>query len=164
MFDRDGWIEVRSLARESGLGRATLYRRYEDRDRILGEAIWAIAKDEIARLRTKIDATGGELITQLIRRILLSSASYPAMRTFVEQHTEVAMRIMTSREGVVHQRLVTAIAKLIRDEIGTPTDIDIDDLAYGVVRIGESFYYREILAGNSPDIDAAAAMIRRVLT
>ncbi|MFD0431029.1 hypothetical protein ACFQ60_38215 [Streptomyces zhihengii] len=40
-----------------GIGRATLYRRYGDRDRLLGEAIWSIATEEFARVHPA--AAGG---------------------------------------------------------------------------------------------------------
>lgn len=50
MFLRDGWVDVRALAHTVGLGRATLYRRYADRDCILGEAIWSIIEAGIPRL------------------------------------------------------------------------------------------------------------------
>ncbi len=99
MFLRDGWVDVRALAHTVGLGRATLYRRYADRDCILGEAIWSIIEAGIPRLCRRIDATGGEFVAEFVRRGLHSSAALPAMRRFVSEHPDVAVRVMTSREG-----------------------------------------------------------------
>ncbi|MFG1797745.1 QsdR family transcriptional regulator [Nocardia sp. NPDC049149] len=90
-------------------------------------------------------------------------AGHPAMHTFVAQHTETALQVMTSRDGVIQRRFVATIAQLIREDIGEFDDIAARTLAYAIVRIGESFYFRELITGEPDDIDAAATVIRRLL-
>ncbi|WP_405164285.1 QsdR family transcriptional regulator [Nocardia sp. NBC_01499] len=163
MFERDGWIDLRFLAKAAGIGRATLYRRYGDRDRILGEVIWALAAPNIATLRPKFRGRGADGIAEMIGELLHASAGHHGMRTFVAQHTDTALRVMTSRHGVIQQRFIAGIASTIRHELGEPPDIDATTLAYAIIRLGESFYYRELITGDPPDIDAATVIIRRLL-
>ncbi|MGW4845735.1 QsdR family transcriptional regulator [Nocardia brasiliensis] len=163
MFRRDGWIDARALAAAAGIGRSTLYRRYGDRNRIIGEAIWAIATAGFEDIRRECGGRGADGIAEMIRRSLRFAAAHPAMRTFVAQHTDTALRVLTSRDGVIQRRFVATFAQLIRDDIGEFDDIDTHSLAYAVIRIGESFYFRELITGEPDDIDAAAAVIRRML-
>lgn len=163
MFLRDGWIDARALAAAAGIGRSTLYRRYGDRTRILGEAIWLIATTGFTEIRRECGGQGAAGVAEMVRRSLHTAAGYPAMRTFVAQHTDIALQVLTSRDGVIQRRFVATIAQLIRDDVGEPDDIDAHTLAYAIVRIGESFYFRELITGEPDDIDAAAAVIRRLL-
>ncbi|WP_433654545.1 QsdR family transcriptional regulator [Nocardia sp. CA-128927] len=164
MFERDGWIDLRFLAKAAGIGRATLYRRYGDRDRILGEVIWALSAPSIATLRPEFRGRGADGLAEMIGKLLHASAGHSGMRAFVGQHTDTALRVMTSKHGVIQQRFITRIAAAIRQEIGEPPDIDATTLAYAITRLGESFYYRELITGDPPDIDAATVIIRRLLT
>ncbi|WP_199783759.1 MULTISPECIES: QsdR family transcriptional regulator [unclassified Streptomyces] len=163
MFDRDGWIDARALAQEAGIGRATLYRRYGDRDRLLGEVIWSIATAEFARVHPRCRGRGAEGIADLVHAILHTSAQLPSMRRFLADHPETALRVMTSRDGVMQHRLISTLTRIVRAEIGEPDDTDAATLAYAVTRVGESFYYRELITGEPADIDAAAVVIRRLL-
>ncbi|MFI1911896.1 QsdR family transcriptional regulator [Nocardia sp. NPDC020380] len=163
MFERDGWIDVRSLAKEAGIGRATLYRRYGDRDRILGEVVWALFLAAAARQRSDYHGRGAEGIAEAIGKSQRAGAEMPAMRKFVTEHTDVALRVMTSSHGVLQRRVIASIVRLMLLEIGEPPDIDAATLAYAVARVGESFYHRELITGEPPDYDAAAVIIRRLL-
>lgn len=163
MFLRDGWIDARALAAEAGIGRATLYRRYGDRDRLIGEAIWAIATTEFAQIYPRSRGQGADKVADLVHAMLTTSAQLPAMRRFVADHPDTALRVMTSRDGVIQGRIVETVSRLIQSEIGEPDDIDAPTLAYAVVRVAESFYYRELLTGQPTDISAATTIIRRLL-
>ncbi|MFI1911895.1 QsdR family transcriptional regulator [Nocardia sp. NPDC020380] len=163
MFERDGWIDVRSLAREAGLGRATLYRRYGDRDRILGEVLWTLSAGTLAAVRSEFRGRGADGVAEAIGAFMRISAAHSGMRAFITEHTDTAMRVMTSRHGVVQQRYIAKIAELITLEIGEPPDIDARTLAYAATRVAESFYYRELITGDPPDLDAAVTIIRRLL-
>ncbi|MET9492727.1 QsdR family transcriptional regulator [Nocardia sp. NPDC006630] len=164
MFLRDGWLDLRLLAKEAGIGRATIYRRYGDRDRILGEVLWAIAVTIIRESAPQYRGRGAEAVAKTIGAVTQHSASMPAMQVFVSQHTETALRVMTSKHGVVQHRFIGAIAFLIEREVGVPPDIDITTLAYAVQRVSESFYYRELITGDPADIPAAVIIIERLLS
>jgi hypothetical protein len=42
--------------------------------------------------------------------------------------------------------------------------MDLDALAYVIVRIGESFLYRDAITGDPPDVESAITAIRILLT
>jgi len=90
--------------------------------------------------------------------------SFPALRQLLERDPETALRILTSKEGVVQARAVRAIEQLVLDEMGPPRGITSAALAYAVIRVAESFCYSDVIAGQAPDIESAAEIIRRLLT
>ncbi|WP_052280348.1 QsdR family transcriptional regulator [Nocardia vulneris] len=163
MFVSEGWIDVRKLATVTGVSRATLYRHYRDRDRLLGEVVWRHAAADLAKLRKKNRGRGAVGIADTVQGLLQISAARSSMRTFLAEHTDVAMRVLTSKHGVVQERFIDAIAELIVAEIGEPADIDVHTLAYAIVRVGESFYYRDYITGEPADNTAAAIIINRLL-
>lgn len=163
MFERDGWIDARLLAKEAGIGRATLYRRYGDRDRILGEVVWALFHDIAADQWEKFHDRGAEGIAEMIGRSQHAGAEIPAMRKFVTEHTETALRVMTSGRGVVQPRTIESLIRLITTEIGEPSDIEVGKLAYAVARVGESFYHRELITGEPTDFESTTIVIKRLL-
>lgn len=164
-FLREGRIDMGDLAAEAGIGRATLYRRYGDRDRVLGEVLWAITQTAWARLWQASPQRGMARVIAVLDQAMRDTVASPALRALLERDPEAALRVLTSKQGVVQDRLVTGLADLIRAERGDDTaDIPLTKLAYAVVRLAESFCYSDVITGAPPDIDTATDIIRKLLT
>ncbi|MFS8103866.1 TetR/AcrR family transcriptional regulator [Lentzea alba] len=163
-FLRESRIDMGDLAAEAGIGRATLYRRYGDRDRVLGEVLWAITQRGWARLWQASPQRGMARVIAVLDQAMRDTVASPALRALLERDPEAALRVLTSKQGVVQHRLVTGLADLIRAERGDDTsEIPLTELAYAVVRLAESFCYSDVITGAPPDIDAATGIIRKLL-
>jgi hypothetical protein len=57
----------------------------------------------------------------------------------------------------------TALEEGVRDRHIRPA-MDLDALAYVIIRIGESFLYRDAITGDPPDVESAITAIRILLT
>ena len=164
-FLRDSRIDMGDLATAAGIGRATLYRRYGDRDRVLGEVLWAVTQKAWARLWQRCAERGTARVVAVLDQAMRDTVASPALRALLERDPETALRVLTSQQGVVQHRLVTGLAHLIRAERGDePAEIPAAKLAYAVVRLAESFCYSDVIAGAPPDIDTATDIIRKLLT
>ncbi|ANZ43159.1 hypothetical protein BBK82_31205 [Lentzea guizhouensis] len=163
-FLRESRIDMGDLATTAGIGRATLYRRYGDRDRVLGEVLWAITQRAWSRLWHASPERGLARVSAVLDQAMRDTVTSPALRALLERDPETALRVLTSQQGVVQHRLVTGLADLIRAERGDdPPDIPATKLAYAVVRLAESFCYSDVIAGAPPDIDTATDIIRKLL-
>ncbi|GHH38551.1 QsdR family transcriptional regulator [Lentzea cavernae] len=163
-FLRESRIDMGDLATESGIGRATLYRRHGDRDRVLGEVLWAITHRAWARLWQASPERGMTRVVAVLDQAMRDTVGSPALRALLERDPETALRVLTSQKGVVQHRLVTGLADLIRAERGDDTsEIPATKLAYAVVRLAESFCYSDVITGAPPDIDTATEVIRKLL-
>jgi AcrR family transcriptional regulator len=167
IFLATGTIEMRSLARELGIGRATLYRWRGGREALLSEVILALG---VANLR-RADAdtkgrAGAERLCAVhdlhLRRI---SDSQP-MRTFIRTEPEVASRVLLDGAGRVHVGVTDALEELIRRqerESDWRAPLDPAALAPAISRLSEAFLYSDLIAHDRPDVATADFVLRMML-
>ena len=61
---------------------------------------------------------------------------------------------------------VERIRELLAEQVergALETPADLDDLAYVIIRIGESFLYSDVIIGTEPDVAKAGQMVRLLL-
>ena len=160
-------LDMRALAAETGIARATLYRKVGSRDRLLGEVLWFLTRIEWARAFESVtDAEGAARFTEVIRRFMSRVQSGTALRRLLDAEPEATLRILTSKHGAVQQRIIDTIERFltVEEEAGALRPfIDRPTLAYVIVRIGESFLYADVIADADPDVDRAVEIIARLL-
>jgi len=160
-------IDMGELAIELGISRATLYRWVGSREQLIGEIIWSLGEVEIARLRETVRTGGVEGDLELTESFLAATLANVVLRQFVEAQPESALRILHSKDGVVQRRLIDVNTELLQELIDAgelEARLDARDLAFAVVRIGESFSWTDYITGDQPDASKAAEVIRMLLT
>ncbi|WP_431985243.1 QsdR family transcriptional regulator [Streptomyces qinglanensis] len=162
-FLRDGWIDMKGLAQRAGVGRATLYRRFRDRETLLGEVLWELARVTALDAWRSAAGEGRSRVLGTLESFMREVAASPALHKLLTTAPETALRLLTSRHGVVQARLIDATEEMLVTQIGPPQGVTSKQLAYAVVRIAESFAYADVVAGEQPDVEAAVAIIGRVL-
>jgi AcrR family transcriptional regulator len=161
-------LDPPALAADLGVSRATLHRRAGNRDALLGEALWAMTsyalEHHIARYdRERPDAVRASWVLARFRHGI---ATDPALRRLLDEEPRIAIRVLTDPRGRVQPRVVDAIAELLRVDVERGDIIpvlDVTDLAYAIVRIGESFLYADVLVGRPSDVDAATRLTEVLL-
>lgn len=160
-------LDMRALAAELGIGRATLYRRAGNRDLLLGEVLWYLTRRALApAVESASGLQGRARVITVVERFMRFVHEQPALRRFLDQEPEAALRILTSKNGPVQRGIVEALERLLADEEARGTlrlTIDRATLAYVIVRIGESFLYADVIADNEPDVGVAVEVIARLL-
>ncbi|MDD9965807.1 MAG: QsdR family transcriptional regulator [Myxococcales bacterium] len=161
-WDSGERLDVGQLARELGVGRATLFRWFGSRENLYAEVIIEAYAQHRAHICRTAVGTGLDLLDHVVRRNLSSLASAAALRKFIEQDPEFAIRLLTSPSSPVQARTIALEVDFLREVTAganiTPR-LDLDTLAYVIVRIGEAFIYADTIAGNRPDIEKAVAAI-----
>jgi AcrR family transcriptional regulator len=147
-------VDVQAIAAELGLGRTTIYRWFGSREELIGEVVFRAAEPLIDAARAGARGRGGAALLDTFDRLNRSFAEAPALRRFVEQEREVALRIITSSAGNFQPRMVARITTLIEDEVGGGTydpPVDPATLGYAIVRLAEAFLFND--AGMRSDVD-----------
>jgi AcrR family transcriptional regulator len=143
-------VDVSVIARRLGLGRATIYRWFGSRERLLGEVIADELESLIARKRHRVRRRGVEGLLEVFDRINRALARGTALRRFLEHEPAGALRLLTSSDGVVQPRAVACVTAMIEAEASAgyyqPT-ADPETLAYAIVRLAEAFLYNDAAAG-----------------
>lgn len=167
MFLANGMVEMRALARDVGIGRATLYRWNWSRDDLLQAVIAALGLANLARAEHDVSTPpGAERFCDVhdlhIRRICASTG----MRSFIRSEPEVAARLLLDAGGRVHLSLVDGLADLIRrqqEEGGWQPPLPAERLAGLVARLTEAFMYGDLFARAEPDPDTPDLVLRMML-
>lgn len=159
-------IDMRAIATELGVARTTLYRWTGDRDRLIVDVIWALTDGLIddlwARTRRR---RGRSRLLETIRLYTDVITRSAALRAFLHNETEAALRLLTTR-GSLQDRLVARMAELIEEEAGRSGYVpraDPQTLAYGVARVIEGFVYNDAISAVDPQVDAAMEVVGLLL-
>jgi AcrR family transcriptional regulator len=160
-------LDMRALASELDISRATLYRRAGDRDHLLGQVMWFLTR--IAMVRAIDDAaglTGRERVLTAADAFMRWMHTRRPLRRLLESEPETALRILTSKHGPIQGGVIDSLERLLREEIeagNLATTIEPPTLAYVIVRVGESFLYADAIAASEPDMDQAHAVLAQLL-
>ena len=160
-------LDMRALAAELGMGRATLYRKVGNRDRLLGEVMWYLTRIAMACALVKAEGKRGpERVVEVLRLFMTAVNGSAELRHFLEAEPEAALRILTSKHGPVQPGVTDALEALLAEEEERghlcPT-IDRGTLSYALVRIGEAFLYADVIADQEPDVEAAVEVAARLV-
>jgi AcrR family transcriptional regulator len=149
-------IDVQAIAAELRLGRTTIYRWFGSREQLIGEALFRAAEPLIDAARAGARGRGGSALLDTFDRLNRSLDAAPALRQFVEQEPDAALRIITSGAGAVQPRMVARIAALIEDEVNAGTyepPVEPATLGYAIVRLAEAFLFNDAAVGMRGDVD-----------
>jgi AcrR family transcriptional regulator len=149
-------VDVQAIAAELGLGRTTIYRWFGSREELIGEVLFRAAEPLLEAARKAARGRGGPALLETFDRFNRSLADAPALRQFLEQERDAALRIITSSGGVLQPRIVARIAGLIEDEARAGTyepPVEPATLGYAIVRLAEAFLFNDTAAGIRGDVD-----------
>jgi AcrR family transcriptional regulator len=149
-------VDIQAIAAELGLGRATIHRWFGTREALIGEVIVQAAAPVLVDARAKARGRGGPALLETFDRFNRSLADAPALRQFVEAEREAALRIITSRNGIVQPRIVAMITELIEEEVDAGAyrpPVEPSTLGYAIVRLAEAFLFNDAALGSRGDLD-----------
>ncbi len=149
-------VDVRGIALELGLARATMHRWFGTRESFLGEVLAALAEERLAAIRNDTPGTGAAALLDCFDRFNRELAATNGLRVLLASEQERALRVLTSSGGIVQPRVVAAVERLIRAEIDAGTfapAVAPGSLAYAIVRLAESFLYNDAIIGIRGDTD-----------
>jgi AcrR family transcriptional regulator len=159
-------IDMQQLAAELGTHRTTLYRWVGNRDRLLGEVIWSLAEPALKETFESAKGKGGERIARAMEAYARQTLAAPFLRAFLEQEPEIALRVLTMNGSIVQARSIGFVRDVLAAEAKAGTiqpPLGLDDLAYVIVRIQESFLYTDLVTGAPPAPEKAGQAVRALL-
>ena len=105
----------------------------------------------LAAARGGASGRGGPALLDIFDRLNRSLADAPALRQFVEQERETALRIITSSGGGAQPHNVARIVDVIDDEVRAgryDPPVDPATLGYAIVRLAEAFLFNDAAHGS----------------
>lgn len=110
-----GRLTLAEVARRAGVSRMTVYRRYDDLDRLISSLLVvefsAVIADAADRARR--EATGrGRLVREVIH-VARRTAEHPLMRRILELDPEMLMPLVVDRLGSSHRIALVRLRELL---------------------------------------------------
>jgi AcrR family transcriptional regulator len=159
-------IDMSVLAAELGIDRTSLFRWVGNRDALLAEVLWSLAAPTLDQTDTAVTETGADRVAGVLTRFVATLIDAEAFRGFLQREPTRALRITTTRSSPVQRRFVAVTETLLGEELAAGrmrTPLPAHDLAYLLVRVAESFTYADLIAGEPPSAERAAAAFALVL-
>lgn len=163
---RGARVDMSALATELGIGRVTLYRWFGTRERLLVEVVWSMADRLLRDVDDQVEGTGSERVVAVVGGFLEGVIASPAMRAWLEEEGEFAMRLLTRHEPGFQPRLIAAVEDLLERERSAGTmdlPAEMSEVAFVIVRLIESYTYLDLITGETPDAGRAEPILRMLL-
>lgn len=169
---RKHWLEGRrisicELAKELGVSRGKLYRWVGNKEMLLDEIIWSVAKPTFEKAIAETPGVGVDHIVNVHRRFMVEILSFPPLQTFVSLDPPYALRILSKEAKSAHERLITMTADHLKAQEAkghVQLPASAETLAEMIIRTNESLIYHDIISGRSPAVEQACTMTRLLLS
>ena len=168
-------LDMSALAADLGISRTTLFRRVGNREDLLGEALWLLSDRTMrgadrrwrsAHGEAVRDPDGGLRCLWIMERYRSAIAGHDGMKLLLAEEPVAAIRVLTDPAGRVQPRVIGAYVDLLERDIeagGFVPAVDVETLAYAIVRLGETFLYSDVLASRAPDLAALGTLVGRLV-
>jgi AcrR family transcriptional regulator len=159
-------LDMQSLAADLGVNRVTLYRWVGSREKLLAEILWSLASGTVQKRLDQLDAVPGSRLIPLMTEFVRDVTENLGMRRFLDEEGDLALRLITMSSGGFQPRFIALVRRLLTEDTESGrlnSPVPLDDLAFTVVRIVESYVHRRIITGEEPDADGAGRVLGALL-
>jgi hypothetical protein len=129
--------------------------------------LWSLAERVLAWAEyEERDTRGGERVVRVVNRFLHRVIADEGMQRFLFDEGELAMRLLTRADHDFQPRLTRAVHRLLADETergALDLGVDLEEVAFAIVRIIESYTYLGLILGEKPDAARAEPILRLML-
>lgn len=159
-------LDMTALAAELGVSRTTLFRWVGGRHELLGEVFWSLAEPAMRAAIESATSRGGARIAAIVGAYLRAALAEPAFAVYLVREPQATLQLLTAAGSVVQLRSIAKTVELLTAEIAAGTiepPLPVDDLAYLIVRIAESFAFTPLITGEPAAPEKAEAAIAALL-
>lgn len=169
MFLQQQRVDMGALATTLGVSRVTLYRWVGTREQLLVEVLWSLARQNLlthyARAWAPDRPQGGRAI-ETLSAFARDTIANPGMRRFVDEESDLAIKLLTVNRSGFAPRMVQAVHRLLLDEViagERVQDVPFEDLAYAAVRLISAHVHSRRFTDEEPDPIRAHRVLHALL-
>jgi AcrR family transcriptional regulator len=159
-------VDMGQLAAELGVDRTSLFRWVGNRDALLSEVLWSLAAPTLDSADAATPGGGPDRVAGILTSFVTAMIDASYFREFLRREPSRAMRLLTTTGSAIQRRYVALTETLLEEEVTAGrlrSPLPLHDLAYLLVRLSESFTYADLIAGEEPSGERAAATFAFVL-
>ncbi len=152
------------LAQQLGISRATLHRWVGSRELLLERVLAQRAELFIEVACRQARGAGEARLLDALRLILDAASLAEPARKFVTREPHLALRILTSEQGVVHRIIVQGLTELARETLTAKRVAALEPRIDSAVQVGSLLLYVPITVGEEPRLERTLQILGQLLT
>ena len=159
-------IELRKLAVELGISRATAYRWAGSAEQLVGQVLASLVDDTYQLIIQRTTSTGSERVLEVLSRGMHYAHRFRPLRQFLAKNAQLGLKIVASKHSPVQERTIANLQQLLEEEVdGGHMTLPVEPavMAYALTRIVESFLYADLITGATPDLENASQILKLML-
>lgn len=159
---RDGQLGMDAVIAESGISRATLYRRVGNKDRLLGLVFASVILRTFERAESSTSGVGKVRVLAVLHKCLTAIVSNEGFRQFLRRDPRLALRIVATPDFAPQGTSILCVTRLLEEAMpcgDVHLVASVAQTATAIIRLAESFVYSDLLTGEDPDVDTGISMI-----
>jgi AcrR family transcriptional regulator len=158
-------LDMSVLARELGIGRATLYRHVGNRDDLIATVLAEATERTYRKVFADATGSGAALVLDTLERVMNAVAESEPLRILTSREPALFIRLALL-PGRIESTSARMVAELLDSEqrqgnLALPLAADV--LGEAIVRICDAHLYAPLLGGDRPRIDTALAIVALLL-
>jgi AcrR family transcriptional regulator len=163
LFLRGERVDVNAILSALGIGKTTLYRWVGDREHLIGEVLAELTDRTWDIVLAEAEGEGFDRAIDAGRRFMSATANFPPLRQFAQRETQLALRVLLARDGIVAERIRAGLTRAFAENL--PPDRQFDaELIDIAVQAGTALEWAPIAMGEDPEIERAEVITRSLLT
>lgn len=156
-------VDMGTLARELGVGRATLYRWFGSREELLEQMLLARAGTFIDLARRQARGEGDERLADVIQIMVRAAAEAQPVRWLIEREPTLALRILAGGRGRLHGLLVEESLRDLAETRGEAEAERLRDRVDATIQLTTALLWVAIAIGEEPPVERIEALTRELL-
>ena len=155
-------VDMQALTARLGVARTTLHRWVGTRENLLDQVLGDLASGFWDLARAEARGSGEELVLDVLRRILGTTARFEPARGFVQREPQLSMRLLAGEGFSVRRRSLEQLSALVAEAL--PDEADrLDHFAEALVHVGSALEWSAIMAGDEPSPQRLVEVARALL-
>jgi AcrR family transcriptional regulator len=155
-------LDLQKLAAELGVARTTLHRWVGTREQLLDQVLGRLASDFFELAREEAQGEGDELVIDLVRRLVGTTARFEPARGFVQREPELALRLLIGERFSVRRCMLERMRALLVDVLPDEA-AGLDGFARTIIEVGAALEWSSVIAGDEPSSERIAEIVRGLL-
>lgn len=156
-------VDMGTLARELGVGRATLYRWYDSREALLEQVLLGRVEAYVEAARSSSHGRGDERLMEIVRAMIAASQEARPVRLFIEREPTLALRILAGEHGRLHRFLVDQALIDLASSRGGPLPAALQARVDATLQLITALLWVAIAIGDEPPVERIEGLARELL-
>lgn len=159
-------VDMRAMAGELGVNRATLYRWVGSREELLVDVLGVFADHSLQVAMKEATGKGSDRVVRLIVAFLEQVVDNLGMKVFLRDESELALRLLTRSDYGLQRKLVDVVLAALEEEVASGAlglDVDLDEAAVAIIQMVSTFAYLDLITAETPDAHRAEPILRMLL-